>query len=205
MSYVCDLFFNFSLAFVVINHINSFKLTYLFFHIFQNISYYFWMMMWMKKATNFEIVKVQAEDVAQLLVDLFVNFSLPLLIKVLLIKKSVYLHFSPSSQGRYTYDVHENCPIFKTPHPTCPAKSKLNPPPWPRASNFKRTTSPSPSDTQKIKRKHNPKMAIISYQVFPSGRLSFSVSINSLILSGFLLASFEIAEANLVPRAIFRN
>ena len=48
-------------------------------------------------------------------------------------------------------------------------------------------------------------MVIISYQVFPLGRLSYSVSINSLILSGFLLASFQLAEANLVPRAIFKN
>ena len=37
------------------------------------------------------------------------------------------------------------------------------------------------------------------YQVFPLGRLSF----NSLILHGFLLTSFHLAEANLVPRAIF--
>ena len=95
MSYVCDLFFNFSLVFVVINHKTSFKLTYLFLHIFQNISYYFWMMMWMKKATNFEIVKVQAEDVAQLLLDLFVNFSLLLLIKVVLIKKACIYTFLP--------------------------------------------------------------------------------------------------------------
>ena len=35
---------------------------------------------------------------------------------------------------------------------------------------------PSPNDKQSIKRKHNPRMTIICYQVLPSGRLSFSVS-----------------------------
>ena len=34
----------------------------------------------------------------------------------------------------------------------------------------------SPDDNQSIKRRHNPKMTIVCYQVFPSGRLSFSVS-----------------------------
>ena len=32
--------------------------------------------------------------------------------------------------GGYTYDIHENCLIFKTPHP-CASTSKLFPPPWP--------------------------------------------------------------------------
>ena len=40
------------------------------------------------------------------------------------------------------------------------------PPPTPSSSN----------DNQSIKRKHNPRMTVISYQVFPSGRLLFSVS-----------------------------
>ena len=35
---------------------------------------------------------------------------------------------------------------------------------------------PSPNENQSIKRKHNPRIAIICYQVFPSCRLSFSVS-----------------------------
>ena len=34
---------------------------------------------------------------------------------------------------------------------------------------------PSPNDKQPIKRKHNPKVTFICYQVLPSGRLSFSV------------------------------
>ena len=47
---------------------------------FQNMSYYFWMITWMKKANNFELVN-------SLLLDFFANFSLVLLMKVLLIKK----------------------------------------------------------------------------------------------------------------------
>ena len=36
--------------------------------------------------------------------------------------------------------------------------------------------SPFPNYNQSIKTKHNPRMTIICYQVFSSGRLSFSVS-----------------------------
>ena len=32
--------------------------------IFENISYYFWMITWKKNATNFQIAKVQSQDVA---------------------------------------------------------------------------------------------------------------------------------------------
>ena len=35
-----------------------------FLQMFQNISYYFWMITWMKKANNFLIVKVQPQDVS---------------------------------------------------------------------------------------------------------------------------------------------
>ena len=38
------------------------------------------------------------------------------------------------------------------------------------------TNLPSSNDSQSIKRKHNRRMTIVCYQVFPSGRLSFSVS-----------------------------
>ena len=41
----------------------------------------------MKKANNFQTAEVQPQSVAQLLLDFFANFSLALLIKVLLIKK----------------------------------------------------------------------------------------------------------------------
>ena len=33
----------------------------------------------------------------------------------------------------------------------------------------------SPNDNQSVKRKHNPRMTIICYQVFPSGQFLFSV------------------------------
>ena len=42
----------------------------------------------------------------------------------------------------YTYDVHENSPIFKTPNPPFPATSKILPPPSPWTSNFKRIPPP---------------------------------------------------------------
>ena len=35
---------------------------------------------------------------------------------------------------------------------------------------------PSPNDNQSFKRKHNPRMTIVCYQVLPPGRLTFSVS-----------------------------
>ena len=61
----------------------------------------------------------------------------------------------------------------------CLATSKILPPPLPWTSNFKRTPSPHPvsfpNDNQSVKRKHNSWRTIICYQVFPSGRLSFSV------------------------------
>ena len=65
MSYLCDLFSIFSLIFIVINHITSFKQTHLFFvHFFKNIFYHFWMITWIKKVKNFQIVKVQSQGVA---------------------------------------------------------------------------------------------------------------------------------------------
>ena len=45
-------------------------------------------------------------------------------------------------------------------------------------------------------------MTVICYQVIPS---AFVFSMNSLILPGFPLTSFNLAEANLVPRAILKN
>ena len=43
-----------------------------------------------------------------------------------------------------------------------------------------------------MKRKHNPRMTIVCYQVF-----SFVFSVNSLISSGFPLASFHLVEPSL--------
>ena len=76
----------------------------------------------------------------------------------LLIKKR-----TSRSKGWYTYDVQENCPIFKTPpsHPPYPSTSKILRPTWPWMSNFNQTPPtlpppPSPNHNQPIKRKHNP-------------------------------------------------
>ena len=63
-----------------------------------------------------------------------------------------------------------------SPHPPCPSTSKILPPPWPWMSNFKRSTSSSQIDNQSVKRKHNPRMTIICYQVLTLGRLLFSIS-----------------------------
>ena len=53
MSYLCNLFFIFSLIFNVINHITSLKQT-----------HYFWTITWMKKVNNFQKVEVQPRGVA---------------------------------------------------------------------------------------------------------------------------------------------
>ena len=110
MSYLLDLFFIFSLIFFVINHISSFKQTYFFSHIFQNISYYLLMITWMKKPHNFLKAKVQPQRVVQLLLNFFfANFSLILPTKVLLINKAciivsnlmllIYCSYAKYNQG----------------------------------------------------------------------------------------------------------
>ena len=58
------LYFIFTLMFSVINYVTSFKQTYLFFVHFWNKSHYFWMITWMRKANNFQTVKVQPQGVA---------------------------------------------------------------------------------------------------------------------------------------------
>ena len=64
MSYLYALFFIFSLISIVINHITSLKQTHLFFVHFLEICF-FWMIMWMKTASNFrKIAQVQHEGVA---------------------------------------------------------------------------------------------------------------------------------------------
>ena len=59
--YPNDLFFILSLIFIVIYHITSLNRRNCFLYIFQNISYYFWMITWMKKANNFQIPKVMLD------------------------------------------------------------------------------------------------------------------------------------------------
>ena len=54
--------------------------------------------------------------------------------------------------------------------------------------------SPSPNGNQSIQIKHNPRIALICYQVLPS---AFVFSINSLISSSFHLTFLHLAEASL--------
>ena len=80
-----------------------------------------------------------------------------------------------------TYEVHENCPIFKTCLP--PLSMYVQ-----DLSNLLslgvqfQTNAPSPNNNQSIKSKHNQRVTIICYQVLHSGRLSFSL-INPVWLS----------------------
>ena len=63
MLYICDLFFIFSLIFIVIdNLIKTDPLVFCAF--FLNISYFFWMKAWLKKVNNFQKAKVQSLGVA---------------------------------------------------------------------------------------------------------------------------------------------
>ena len=64
---------------------------------------------------------------------------------------------------------------------------------------------PSPNDNQSIKRKHNPRVTIICYQVRSFLQVGFCFQYQLSNLSGFLLTSFHLALANLVPRAILKN
>ena len=52
---------------------------------FQSTTQYFWMIMWTKNMNNFQIAKLQHQGVPQHLLEFFANFSLALLLKVLLI------------------------------------------------------------------------------------------------------------------------
>ena len=86
---------------------------------------------------------------------------------------------------------------FQDPPPPCPSMSKIIRHPRPWTSNFKRTSPPppSPNNNQSIKRKHNPRMNIICYQVISLGRFSFSVSNINPVWPFFDF--FHLAEASL--------
>ena len=63
--------------------------------------------------------------------------------------------------------------IFKTPSPLVHLRPKfLHPLDLGRPISNK---PPSLNDSQSFKRKHNPRITIVCYQVLPSDRLSFSV------------------------------
>ena len=93
-------------------------------------------------------------------------------------------------KGWYTYDVHENCPYFKTFHPTCSSTSKILPLLWPWTSNFKGTVRLQMITNQL-------KENIIHGWLFmwsgPSFWSAFVFSINSLILSGFPVKFFSVS------------
>ena len=69
-------------------------------------------------------------------------------------------------KGWDKYNIHENCPIFKTSHPQL--RPRFHP--------------------------HNPKITIMSSD--PSFRSALLFSINSLTLSGFSLTSFHLVNAS---------
>ena len=81
----------------------------------------------------------------------------------------------------------------------CPSTSKIPPPCWPWMSNFKRKNPPPSSPLQMIT--NELKEYIIQgwllYVIRPSFRSVFVFSINSLILSGFPLTSFHLADTSL--------
>ena len=64
MSYLCDLFFIFSITLIVINHITSLKQTHLCFVHFSECLLFSWMITWMKKANKFQITKAQRHGLA---------------------------------------------------------------------------------------------------------------------------------------------
>ena len=106
MSYLLGLFFIFSLIFFDINHIFSFKQTYLFFAHIQNISYYLWMINWLKKPHSFLIAKVQPQRVVQLLLNFFFQFQPGISFKSVVCKSSVYL-----SKQTYVIDILQLCKL----------------------------------------------------------------------------------------------
>ena len=64
--FFCALLFIFSLFFISVTHITSLKETHLSFVYFLKfcVFFIFWMIKWIKKANNFQIVKIQPQGVA---------------------------------------------------------------------------------------------------------------------------------------------
>ena len=65
-------------------------------------------------------------------------------------------------EAKYTYEVRESCPIFKTPHPL--SMYVRNSSTLLALDVQFQTKSPSPNDNQPIKRKLDSRMTIICYQ-----------------------------------------
>ena len=64
MSYICDLFFSFSLIFIVINHINTFKQVFVFLYILLGYLQLFLDDNMDEESECFQIAKVQSQGVA---------------------------------------------------------------------------------------------------------------------------------------------
>ena len=64
MSYICDLFFNFSLIFIVINDINTFKQAFVFLYILLGYLQLFLDDNMDEESEYFQIAKVQPQGVA---------------------------------------------------------------------------------------------------------------------------------------------
>ena len=64
MSYICDLFFNFSLILIVINHINTFKQVFVFLYILLGYLQLFLDDNMDEESECFQIAKVQSQGVA---------------------------------------------------------------------------------------------------------------------------------------------
>ena len=90
MSYLCDLFFIFSLIFIVINHITSFKQTYLFFAPFLEYFLLFFIISWIKKANNFQIAIVRPQLLSFCLI--FCQFQPGVVYKRVVYKKKRVIH-----------------------------------------------------------------------------------------------------------------
>ena len=87
---IYDLFFIFSLVFVVINHITPLKQTHLFFVHFSECLLLFLDDNVDEKSEYFSNSKCSASGCCLAFTKVFANFNLALLIKVLLIKRSLY-------------------------------------------------------------------------------------------------------------------
>ena len=81
---------------------------------------------------------------------------------------------------------------FSRPSPLCPLSPKFFPPP------------PSPNHNQSVKRKHNSSITI--YNITSFLQVGFRCFQYQFInLAWFSIDFFHLVEANLVPRAIFKN
>ena len=105
MLYLCDRFFIFSPIFIVINHITLFKQTYLY---FAHLLEYFLLLLGDnvdEESQQFSNSKNSASVCCIAFSYFSANFSLALPMKVLLIKKSVYITFTNS----YYIKISQHC------------------------------------------------------------------------------------------------